>query len=326
VALLSAFKQEAGLTVIDISHDQILASAIFGACLPYIFSSLVMLAVGRAASLMIIEVQRQFNQFNLLDPDNATGEPDYKTCVEISTKASIIEMLIPSVLAVLSPLFIGYLLNSQALGGMLAGATMSGFLLAVFMSNSGGAWDNAKKFIEGKNLGENKGKGTEYHKAAVVGDTVGDPLKDTSGPALNILIKMMSLISLIFAGSFSDKAFAKWYIALILFIIFVGFSAALVTWMIKTGFGKIKYDENLVDNNDTNYHNVNDITLNTNKNKNNDNDSKNNHDFNQNYNNENENENANENETLNKNDDNDKNKKSKKSKISTKKHKTHQKK
>lgn len=315
VALLSAFKQETGISHIDISHDQILAAAIFGACLPYIFSSLAMLAVGRAASLMIEEVRRQFNTYNLLDPENATGEPDYQRCVAISTQASIIEMLIPTILAVLSPLFIGYLLNAQALGGLLAGSTISGFLLAVFMSNSGGAWDNAKKYIEGKNLGENKGKGSEYHKAAVVGDTIGDPLKDTSGPSLNILIKMMSLISLVFARSFSHKAFDKWYIALVLFIIFTVFSAGLLTWMYKTGFGKIKFNDeptgqNNNNNNDTdnNYHNVNDINLSGNDKQNNIQSS----DFNQNDNHENENEN----ETLNKNKSKNK---------SSRKHKTHQK-
>jgi len=312
VALLSAYKQETGITTIDISHDQILASAIFGACLPYIFSSLVMLAVGRAASLMIEEVRRQFNTYNLLDPEHATGEPDYQQCVAISTTASIIEMLIPSVLAVLSPLFIGYLLNAQSLGGLLAGATISGFLLAVFMSNTGGAWDNAKKYIEAKHLGENKGKGSEYHKAAVVGDTVGDPLKDTSGPSLNILIKMMSLISLVFAPSFSHKAFHKWYIAFVIFIIFVLFAASLLYWMHKTGFGKIKFNDAPTDQNDTdnNYHNVNEIKLSGNDKQSN----IQTNDFNQNDNNENENEN--ENETLNKNKSKNK---------SSRKHKTHQK-
>lgn len=303
VALLSAFKQETALTHIDISHDQVLASAIFGACLPYIFSSLAMLAVGRAASLMIEEVRRQFNTYNLLDAENATCEPDYQQCVAISTKASIIEMLIPSILAILSPLFIGYLLNAQALGGMLVGSTISGFLLAVFMSNSGGAWDNAKKYIEAKNLGPDKGKGSEYHKAAVVGDTIGDPLKDTSGPSLNILIKMMSLISLVFAGSFSQKSFEKWYIALILFILFAGFVACVLTWMHKTGFGKINFNDANNENNDTSYHNVNEIHVKPNHN---DNDDKNNNDHNDNHtfnhnDNDHDNDNENENETLNKN-------------------------
>lgn len=125
-----------------------------------------------------------------------TGRPDYKRCVEISTKAALREMLIPGVLAVLSPLVVGLLLGPQALGGLLAGALVTGVMMAIFMSNAGGAWDNAKKYIE---EGANGGKGSEAHKAAVVGDTVGDPFKDTSGPSINILIKLMTIISLVFA-------------------------------------------------------------------------------------------------------------------------------
>ena len=125
-----------------------------------------------------------------------TGKPDYKRCVEISTKAALREMLIPGVMAVLSPLVVGLLLGPQALGGLLAGALVTGVMMAIFMSNAGGAWDNAKKYIE---EGANGGKGSEAHKAAVVGDTVGDPFKDTSGPSINILIKLMTIISLVFA-------------------------------------------------------------------------------------------------------------------------------
>ncbi|MFR6183983.1 MAG: sodium/proton-translocating pyrophosphatase, partial [Acutalibacteraceae bacterium] len=143
---------------------------------------------------MIEEVRRQFKSIpGLME---GTGRPDYKRCVEISTKAALREMLIPGVLAVLSPLVVGLLLGPQALGGLLAGALVTGVMMAIFMSNAGGAWDNAKKYIE---EGANGGKGSEAHKAAVVGDTVGDPFKDTSGPSINILIKLMTIISLVFA-------------------------------------------------------------------------------------------------------------------------------
>eukprot|EP01084_Bolivina_argentea_P307745 531964_1 len=170
LALLAAFKNDAQLTTIDISAAEVLVAAIFGACLPYIFAALTMMAVGRAASLMIEEVRRQFREYKLLS-DNPTRDPDYKKCVEISTRASIIEMIIPGVLAILAPLFAGFLLGAEALGGLLVGALTSGFMLAVFMANAGGAWDNAKKYIEADRLGADKGKGSPEHSAAVVGDT-----------------------------------------------------------------------------------------------------------------------------------------------------------
>ena len=152
-------------------------------------------SVGKAANQMIEEVRRQFKSIpGLME---GTGRPDYKRCVEISTKAALREMLIPGVLAVLSPLVVGLLLGPQALGGLLAGALVTGVMMAIFMSNAGGAWDNAKKYIE---EGANGGKGSEAHKAAVVGDTVGDPFKDTSGPSLNILIKLMSMVAIVMAG------------------------------------------------------------------------------------------------------------------------------
>ena len=155
---------------------------------------MTMESVGKAANQMIEEVRRQFKSIpGLME---GTGRPDYKRCVEISTKAALREMLIPGVLAVLSPLVVGLLLGPQALGGLLAGALVTGVMMAIFMSNAGGAWDNAKKYIE---EGANGGKGSEAHKAAVVGDTVGDPFKDTSGPSINILIKLMTIISLVFA-------------------------------------------------------------------------------------------------------------------------------
>ena len=155
---------------------------------------MTMESVGKAANQMIEEVRRQFKSIpGLME---GTGKPDYKRCVEISTKAALREMLIPGVMAVLSPLVVGLLLGPQALGGLLAGALVTGVMMAIFMSNAGGAWDNAKKYIE---EGANGGKGSEAHKAAVVGDTVGDPFKDTSGPSINILIKLMTIISLVFA-------------------------------------------------------------------------------------------------------------------------------
>ncbi|TDI11187.1 MAG: sodium-translocating pyrophosphatase, partial [Acidobacteria bacterium] len=157
-------------------------------------ADLTMSAVGRAAFKMVEEVRRQFREIpGLLE---GTARPDTARCVDISTRAALREMVLPGVVAVASPVILGTTLGAAALGGMLAGATLTGVLLALFMSNAGGAWDNAKKYIEAGNLG---GKGSDVHKAAVVGDTVGDPFKDTSGPAMNILIKLMSIVSLVIA-------------------------------------------------------------------------------------------------------------------------------
>ena len=151
-----------------------------------------MTAVGRAAFKMVEEVRRQFREIpGIME---GTGKPDTKRCVDISTSAALKEMILPGLLAVLAPLVVGFILGPVGLGGMLAGATVSGVLLALLMSNSGGAWDNAKKWIEEGNLG---GKGSDSHKAAIVGDTVGDPFKDTTGPSMNILIKLMSVVSLV---------------------------------------------------------------------------------------------------------------------------------
>ena len=166
--------------------------------LPFVFSALTMDSVSKAAYSMIEEVRRQFRTIpGIME---GTGKPDYKSCVAISTTSALKEMLVPGVMAVLAPLAVGLLLGTGALGGMLAGALVTGVLMAIFMSNSGGAWDNAKKYIEDGNHG---GKGSEAHKAAVVGDTVGDPFKDTSGPSINILIKLMTVVSLVFASIFS---------------------------------------------------------------------------------------------------------------------------
>jgi K(+)-stimulated pyrophosphate-energized sodium pump len=162
--------------------------------LPFLFCSITMMAVGKAAYNIVHEVRRQFREITGLMEGKA--DPDYATCIAISTRSALREMIAPGVLAVAAPLVVGFVLGKEALGGLLVGSLASGFLLAVTMANAGGAWDNAKKYIEQGHLG---GKGSDAHKAAVVGDTVGDPFKDTSGPSLNILIKLMSMVALVFA-------------------------------------------------------------------------------------------------------------------------------
>ncbi|HHI79453.1 MAG TPA: sodium-translocating pyrophosphatase [Planctomycetes bacterium] len=182
---------------LDINSPQVMIGLFIGAMLPFLFSSMAMKAVGRAANKMIEEVRRQFREIKgLLDGE---AEPDAARCVEIATKGAIREMVAPGLLAVLTPIAIGLIFGASALGGLLAGALISGVMMALFMANAGGAWDNAKKFIEGGNHG---GKGSEAHHAAVVGDTVGDPFKDTAGPSINILIKLMSIVSLVFLPLF----------------------------------------------------------------------------------------------------------------------------
>jgi K(+)-stimulated pyrophosphate-energized sodium pump len=179
---------------IDIQESMVVIGLLIGGMLPFVFSALTMSSVSNAANKMIEEVRRQFRS----DPGilKGTSRPDYKTCVGISTTAALKEMLVPGIMAVLAPLAVGLLLGVSALGGMLAGSLVTGVLLAIFMSNSGGAWDNAKKYIE---EGHDGGKGSEAHKAAVVGDTVGDPFKDTAGPSINILIKLMTVVAVVFA-------------------------------------------------------------------------------------------------------------------------------
>ncbi|NLO96724.1 MAG: sodium-translocating pyrophosphatase [Peptococcaceae bacterium] len=199
LALFSAYTASVGLKSIDLMNPAVVGGLFLGAMLPFLFSSLAMQAVGRAAFDMIEEVRRQFREIPGLMENKA--RPDYANCVRISTGAAIREMIAPGLLAVLAPVIVGLLpgLGKEALGGMLAGATASGFLVAVMMANAGGAWDNAKKYIESGNFG---GKGSEAHAAAVNGDTVGDPFKDTAGPSINILIKLMSIVSLVFAPLF----------------------------------------------------------------------------------------------------------------------------
>lgn len=197
LALFSAFTQAAGVTVIDIMNPMVIIGLFIGGMLPFLFSALTMQAVGRSASSMIEEVRRQFREHKGIM--EGTEKPDYARCVDISTAAALKEMVAPALLAVIVPLLIGFVLGAEALGGLLAGALVTGFLMAVMMSNAGGAWDNAKKYIEN---GHHGGKGSEAHAAAVNGDTVGDPFKDTSGPSINILIKLMTVISLVFAPMF----------------------------------------------------------------------------------------------------------------------------
>ena len=197
LSLFVSFAETAGITKegINILDAPVVAGLFIGGMLPFMFSALTMSSVGKAANKMIEEVRRQFKEKpGIL---KGTEKPDYKTCVGISTQAALHEMIIPGVMAVVAPLLIGFLLGVEALGGMLAGALVSGVMMAIFMANAGGAWDNAKKYIEGGFAG---GKGSDAHKAAVVGDTVGDPFKDTSGPSINILIKLMTIVSLVFAA------------------------------------------------------------------------------------------------------------------------------
>jgi len=196
IILFSAFAQSAGgsnVLVFNITDPQVLVGLLLGGMIPFLFSSLAMDAIGDSAFAMIEEVRRQFREHpGILDE---TETPDYRACVDISTKAALRKMILPGLIAALSPVVVGFLGGIEMLGGLLAGVTVTGVLLAIFMSNSGGAWDNAKKLIESRA----HGKGSDAHKAAVVGDTVGDPFKDTAGPALNILIKLMAIISLVIA-------------------------------------------------------------------------------------------------------------------------------
>jgi K(+)-stimulated pyrophosphate-energized sodium pump len=227
LALFAAFMVQSGISTIDIANPLVMAGLFVGGMLPFLFSSMAMGAVGRAAMAMIEEVRRQFNEIpelrkalelmNLKNEDDwsdsdrvlyedALSKAEHGRCVEISTQSAIKEMVTPGLLAVVSPVVVGFVFGPETLGGLLAGVTVSGVLMAIFQSNSGGAWDNAKKMIEeGFSIdGESLNKGSDAHKAAVVGDTVGDPFKDTSGPSLNILIKLMSVVSLVIAPLLKD--------------------------------------------------------------------------------------------------------------------------
>ncbi|MFA7435266.1 MAG: sodium/proton-translocating pyrophosphatase, partial [Bacilli bacterium] len=208
LALFVSYAHSTGLSVIDILNPLVIVGLLVGAMLPFLFTSLVINSVGKAANKMIEEVRSQFKN----DPGIMEGKskPDYAKCVEISTSAALKEMIVPALIAVLTPIVIGFFFGTSALGGLLVGALASGSMLAIFMANSGGAWDNAKKLIES---GKHGGKGSEAHKAAVTGDTVGDPFKDTAGPSMDILIKLMSMVALIIGpaimqiGSILEKFF-----------------------------------------------------------------------------------------------------------------------
>lgn len=180
---------------LEITNPPVLIGLFIGAMLPFIFAALTMDAVGRAATSVVVEVRRQFKEIKGLL--TGKGNPDYARCVDLCTKSSLKEMILPSILGIISPIIVGIILGVNGVTGLLAGATVSGFVLAIMMANAGGAWDNAKKYIES---GHNGGKGSDCHKAAVVGDTVGDPFKDTSGPSINILIKLLSIVSIVFAA------------------------------------------------------------------------------------------------------------------------------
>ncbi|NLB01140.1 MAG: sodium/proton-translocating pyrophosphatase, partial [Methanomicrobiales archaeon] len=194
LALFAAYTQAVGLSIIDITVPNVFIGVLIGAMLPFLFCSITMTAVSKAAYSIVHEVRRQFKEITGLM--EGTADPDYNSCIAISTNAALREMIFPGILAVVAPLAVGFILGTEALGGLLVGSLAAGFLLAVTMANSGGAWDNAKKYIE---MGHFGGKGSDAHKAAVVGDTVGDPFKDTSGPSLNILLKLMSMVALVFA-------------------------------------------------------------------------------------------------------------------------------
>lgn len=199
LALFVSYAEVAGISEVGINllNPIVIIGLFLGAMLPFLFSAMTMNSVGKAANQMIEEVRRQFREDKGIM--EGTSKPDYARCVDISTGAALKEMVMPGLMAIIAPLAVGFILGAEALAGMLGGALSAGVLLAIMMSNAGGAWDNAKKYIEEGNYG---GKGSEPHKAAVVGDTVGDPFKDTSGPSINILIKLMTIVSVVFAPMF----------------------------------------------------------------------------------------------------------------------------
>lgn len=199
LALFVSYATVAGISIVSLLDPIVIVGLFIGAMLPFLFSAMTMNSVGKAANQMIEEVRRQFREDKGIM--EGTSKPDYARCVDISTGAALKEMIIPGLMAIAAPLAVGFILGSEALAGMLGGALSAGVLLAIMMANAGGAWDNAKKYIEEGNFG---GKGSEPHKAAVVGDTVGDPFKDTSGPSINILIKLMTIVSVVFAPLFGS--------------------------------------------------------------------------------------------------------------------------
>jgi len=197
LVLFVTFAEITGIKTINVADPKVLVGLFIGGLLPFIFAALLMKSVGKAAIQIVNEVRRQFKQIKGLMQGKA--KPDYEKCIDISTKAALREMIVPGILVIATPIVVGLVLGAEALGGMLAGKTVVGFLMAIYMSNAGGAWDNAKKYIEEGKLG---GKGSDAHKASVVGDTVGDPMKDTAGPSLNILIKLMGIVAVVFVPLF----------------------------------------------------------------------------------------------------------------------------
>ena len=197
LALMAAYSEVSGVSVFNLTDVKVLMGVLLGSLMPFLFAALTMQAVGRAAGAMVQEVRRQFREIAGLMEGEA--EADYARAVDISTRGAMREMILPGLIAIIAPVAVGAILGAEALGGLLIGSIATGFLLAIMMANAGGAWDNAKKYVE---AGAHGGKGTKQHEAVVVGDTVGDPFKDTSGPALNILIKLMSIVALVFAPLF----------------------------------------------------------------------------------------------------------------------------
>ena len=197
LALFASYTKITNISIMNIGDPNVVVGLFIGGMLPFMFSAFSMLAVGKAAGGIVKEVRRQFKEIKGIM--KGTEKPDYAKCIEISTKSSLRQMIIPSLLAILSPILVGVIFGPEALGGLLIGSIATGFSMAIFQANAGGAWDNAKKYVEAGNLG---GKGSDVHKATVVGDTVGDPMKDTSGPAINILLKLMSIVALVFIPLF----------------------------------------------------------------------------------------------------------------------------
>jgi H(+)-translocating pyrophosphatase len=212
ISLLAAFREASGISGIDLGDPVVFGGILLGAMLPFLFAALTMLSVGKAAGSIIEEVRRQFHEIpGIME---GTAEPEHDKCVAICTEASINEMVLPGAYCILFPLTVGFLIGPACLAGLLAGSISSGAMMAIMMSTAGGAWDNSKKSIEIEK--RHGGKGTDIHKACVVGDTVGDPFKDTSGPALNILIKLMSVISLTMAPLIKGNSnWEDWYFGLI---------------------------------------------------------------------------------------------------------------
>jgi K(+)-stimulated pyrophosphate-energized sodium pump len=194
LALFSAFQKTANLKFISLTNVETVIGLLIGALMPFVMASLTMKAVGKTADKMVQEIRRQFKEIKGLMEGKA--KPDSDRCIDIVTRGALVEMILPGLLAIIAPLAVGFFIGPESLGGFLVGATSTGVLLGIFMANSGAAWDNAKKWIEEGNLG---GRGTEVHRASIIGDTVGDPLKDTAGPSMNILIKLMAVVSLVFA-------------------------------------------------------------------------------------------------------------------------------